>query len=201
MQEHDDTRRRATAVRPGRLRAMSAPRHVRSRTRLVALVALLAIPIAAMMSMRAELLQWQVAWYLPAHTTMEVFAVVVAMLIFSTGWHSVDNRVPVRVALLSPAALAVGLFDLAHLMWVPGMPGLDGPGTSLRGIEFWLLARSFGALALLAAALAPAGFKSRRLHRASVVLALVLVATGYCLVLFAPGLLPPTYLPGQGVTN
>src|SRR5438094_9075184 len=117
---------------------------------------------------------------------MEVFAVVVAMLIFSTGWHSVDGRVPVRVALLSPAALAVGLFDLAHLLWVPGMPGLDGSRTSLRGIEFWLLARAIGALALLAAAIAPPGIAGKRLHRAGVALALALVAIGYCAALFAP---------------
>jgi len=180
---------------------MSAPlRHARSRARLTALVVLLAVAMVAMVLVRAELLQWHLHWYLPAHTTMEIVAVVVAMLIFTTGWHSVDGRVPVRVALLSPAALAVGLFDLAHLMWVPGMPGLDGADPSLRGIEFWLLARSAGALALLAAAVAPAGNTGRRVHRAGVALALAVTGVGYAVVLFAPHLLPSTYVAGTGVT-
>jgi diguanylate cyclase (GGDEF)-like protein/PAS domain S-box-containing protein len=181
---------------------MSAPlRHLRTRARLRVLVALLAIGMLVMVTLRGELLLWHLRWYLPVHTTMEIFSVVVAMLIFSTGWHSVDGRVQVRVALLSPAALAVGLFDLAHLMWVPGMPGLDGSRTSLRGIEFWLFARSIGALALLAAAIAPPGIAGKRLHRGGVALALAFVAAGYALVLFAPGLLPATYKPGVGITG
>jgi diguanylate cyclase (GGDEF)-like protein len=175
-------------------------RHHRSRARLAALVSLLGFVMVLLASLRGQLLQWHLGWYLSAHTAMEVFAVVVAMLIFSTGWHSVDGRVPARVALLSPAALAVGLFDLGHLMWVPGMPGLDGDSTSLRGIEFWLLARSTGALALLLAAVAPAGMGGKRVHRAGVALALALVALGTSVVLFEPELLRSTYKPGAGVT-
>ena len=75
---------------------MKTPRHLRSKSRLATLVIVLAVLMVAMAVLRTELLQWHARWYLPAHTTMEVFAVVVAMLIFSTGWHSVDGRVPVR---------------------------------------------------------------------------------------------------------
>jgi diguanylate cyclase (GGDEF)-like protein/PAS domain S-box-containing protein len=176
--------------------------NARTFIRLAYLVAVLALLMGAMMTVRAELMLWHARWYLPTHTAMEVFAVVVAALIFSTGWHSVDGRVPVRVAFLSPALLIVCLFDLAHLMFVPGMPGLDGDLSSLRGIEFWLLARSVGALALLAAALAPtAGVHGKRVHRVGVVLALALVLGGYWLVLFHPDLLPATYVPGHGATD
>jgi diguanylate cyclase (GGDEF)-like protein len=177
-------------------------RNIKASTRLAYLVAVLGLLMGAMLLGRSELLLWHVRWYLPTHTTMEVLAVVVAALIFSTGWHSVDGRMPLRVTLLSPAMLVVCLFDLAHLMWVPGMPGLDNNLTSVRGVEFWLLARSVGALALLAAAVAPVDrISGKRMHRSGVALALALIVGGCWLVLFHPEKLPATFVPGQGATS
>jgi diguanylate cyclase (GGDEF)-like protein len=168
---------------------------------LLVLVLLLAIATAWLASGHAAFLPWQARWFLPAHAAMEVFSVGMAMLISSTGWHGNGKRIPVRVALLSPAALAVGLLDFGHLMSVRGMPGLAGPASMGRGIEFWLAARAVSALVLLAAALAPRErMVGRRAHVLALLAALGLTAVLYWLALAQPNLMPVAYLPGQGLT-
>lgn len=169
-------------------------------------VALLLVLLAGLMGWLAlghgAELPWQRRFYLPAHTFMEVLSVVVAAMVFSTGWHSFDGRTPRGVALLSPAFLAVGLLDFGHLMSVPGMPGLDGPGTVEKGIAFWLPARGIAALALLAAALAPEPARAGRgTRRVLLVLSLAAGALGYWLALLRPDLLPATFVPGRGLTE
>ena len=114
--------------------------------RLVLLAMLLAAFMAWLLLGGAGPVPWNTRWYVLVHTTLEVFSVVVTMLAFSTGWHGIGSRVPVRVALLAPAALAIGLFDVGHLMLVRGMPGMNGPAVVAGGTAFSLLSRMVGAL-------------------------------------------------------
>jgi len=168
---------------------------------LAALAALLAACMAWLVLGGAALLPWDPRWYVLVHTALEISSVVVTMLAFSTGWHGIGREVPVRVALLAPAALAIGLFDVGHLMLVRGMPGLNGPEAMAGGIAFSLLSRMVGALALFAAALAPRErMVGRRAHALALLCALVLTAAGFWLVLDAPHLLPQTRVPGRGAT-
>jgi len=174
-------------------------RHARkmpSTVRLSVLTALLAVFMGWLVLGHAALLPWDPRWYLTAHTAMEVFSVIVAMLVFSTGWHGIGRDMPIRVALLSPTALAVGLLDFGHLMCVAGMPGSAG-----WGIEFWLLARAVSAAALLVAAFAPRERTvGRRVRGWAVLAALALAALGYWLAVADPLTLPATYVPGRGLT-
>jgi len=174
-------------------------RHARkmpSTVRLSVLTALLAVFMGWLVLGHAALLPWDPRWYLTAHTAMEVFSVIVAMLVFSTGWHGIGRDMPIRVALLSPTALAVGLLDFGHLMSVAGMPGSAG-----WGIEFWLLARAVSAAALLVAAFAPRERTvGRRVRGWAVLAALALAALGYWLAVADPLTLPATYVPGRGLT-
>ena len=143
----------------------------------------------------------QPRWYVLLHTTLEVFSVVVTMLAFSTGWHGIGERVPLRVALLAPAALAIGLLDVGHLMLVRGMPGLSGPAVVAGGTAFSLLARGCAALALLAAALAPRErMVGKRTHALCLAAALGVTAAGFWLALEVPHALPRMRVPGQGAT-
>jgi diguanylate cyclase (GGDEF)-like protein len=176
-------------------------RKIPSTVRLSILTALLALFMAWLALGNAAQLPWDPRWYLAAHTTMEVFSVVIAMLVFSTGWHGIGRDVPIRVALLSPAALAIGLLDIGHLLTVPGMPLLDGPVTVARGIDFWLLARAIGAAALLVAAFAPRERTvSRRMRGWALLASLCIVALGFWQAVANPLVLPPTFVPGQGLT-
>jgi len=175
--------------------------HIPSTVRLSILTALLAIFMAWLALGHAALLPWDSRWYLSVHTAMEVFSVVVAMLVFSTGWHGIGRDMPVRVALLAPTSLAVGLLDIGHLMSVQGMPGLAGPGNAVQGIEFGLLARGLCSAALLGAAFAP---RERTVGRGvrgwAVAAALGIAACGYRLVLATAHVLPVSYVAGKGLT-
>jgi diguanylate cyclase (GGDEF)-like protein len=176
-------------------------RGVPAGSRLALAVAVLAACTAWLALGGAAALSWQPRWYLSLHMTVEVFSVVVALLAFTTGWHGISRRIPVRVALLAPAALAVGLLDLAHLMTVQGMPGIGGPGNVTTGIAFWLAARTLGALALLGAALAPRERTvGRAVHRAALLAALAFVLLASWQALAAPFPLPATWIPGSGLT-
>jgi len=62
--------------------------------------------------------------FLVAHSVMEIFAIVVALMVFfiTYGEHDVD-RSP-RSVILGYAALATGLFDMLHMLAYIGMPDL-----------------------------------------------------------------------------
>ena len=171
-----------------------------STVRLSILTALLAVFMAWLALGHAALLPWDSRWYLTAHTAMEVFSVVVALLVFSTGWHGIGRDMPIRVALLSPAALAIGLLDIGHLLTVPGMPGLAGPFPVARGIDFWLLARAVGAVALLGAAFAPRErIVGPRVRKWALLAALGIVVLGYWQAVSDPLKLPPAFVQGKGL--
>jgi diguanylate cyclase (GGDEF)-like protein len=173
-----------------------------STVRLALLTALLAAFMGWLALGHAALLPWDPRWYLTAHTAMEVFSVVVAMLVFSTGWHGIGRDMPIRVALLSPVSLVVAVLDVGHLMSVHGMPGVAGPGSVGYGIEFWLLARAVSACALLVAAFAPRErVVGRRVRGWALMAALALIVLGFWLAVANPLALPPTYVPGQGLTR
>ncbi|MBW8897259.1 MAG: EAL domain-containing protein [Massilia sp.] len=173
-----------------------------STVRLSVLTALLAVFMAWLALGHGALLPWDPRWYLTAHTSMEVFSVVIAMLVFSTGWHGIGRDVPIRVALLSPAALAVGLLDIGHLLTVPGMPGLAGPVTVARAIDFWLLARGVSAAALLFAAFAPRERTvGRRVRNRLLLAALGIVVLGFWEAVTDPFKLPAAFVPGHGLSR
>jgi diguanylate cyclase (GGDEF)-like protein len=168
--------------------------------RLAMLVACMAA-LMAWLALGGSSALWQPRWYVLAHTVLEMASVVVTMLAFSTGWHGIGKRVPLRVALLAPAALAIGLFDVGHLMLVRGVPGLSGPAVIAGGTAFSLLSRAIGVLVLLAAALAPRErMVGKGTHALWLALALCTAATGFWLALDVPHALPPMRVPGQGAT-
>jgi len=179
--------------------AWRTARHVFGPGRLALLVVVLALVMAWLALGHNSALPWQSRWYLPVHSTMEMFSVVVAMLVFSTGWHGTGRRVPLRVALLSPAALAVGLLDFCHLMSMPGMPGFGAPGTAALAMGFSVVSRLLCALALLAAALAPRSLTvERRVHALAVLAAAGLAAVGVWLALLMADLLGASYVTDAG---
>lgn len=118
---------------------------------------------SALLLLAVPLLVWQAvpdnravvapALYLPFHNLVEVFAVVVAAMVFVTGWHVHDERRPTASVMLACAFLAVALLDFAHFMSIPGMPDFITPNHPHKATLFWLAARYAAAGALLAFAL------------------------------------------------
>jgi hypothetical protein len=98
--------------------------------------------------------------YLPLHSFMETFAIVVAVLVFGIGWNAYSVERPINIVLLSCAFLAVGLLDFAHMLSYAGMPDFVTISGPQKAIDFWLAARFLAAVALLSAALLPCLFPS-----------------------------------------
>jgi len=139
--------------------------------------------------------------FLLFHTLIEVFAVVVAMLIFVTGYRAILSIRKNAVVLLGIMFLGVGLLDFLHLMSYEGMPDAISPNTPHKSIFFWLAARLLGAGALLLYVWLPAVAEvSNRLKRLAVALMLGAVALLAAIGLWWPQQVPALFVPGVGLT-
>ncbi len=164
------------------------------------LIALLVALLAA-----AGLLQPQYQFnqgvYVPLHTAMHVFSLVISWLVFAIGWNTHDPERAGSVTLLACGFLGVALLDFGHALSYAGMPDLVTPASPGKSITFSLVSRLFAALALLALAVIPRRPlrvpSSRYVYLAST---LALVALVYWVVLLHPGVLPRTFDPGSGLT-
>jgi diguanylate cyclase (GGDEF)-like protein/PAS domain S-box-containing protein len=135
------------------------------------------------------------------HTAVETFAVVVAMLIFITGYRAILSSRKGAVVLLGVAFLGVGLFDFLHAMSYAGMPDAVTANSSQKSIFFWLAARMLAASALLAYALLPAiPDVTPLIKRLALALMLAVVAILGCVGLLRPDNVPALFIPGQGLT-
>ncbi len=136
-----------------------------------------------------------------AHTAMEVFAVVVAMLVFVTGYRAIFSLRQGAVVLLGIAFLGVGLLDFLHTLSYVGMPDAVTPNTPHKSIFFWLAARMLAAGALLAYAMLPTVVAVTPLKkRLGVALTLVIVTMLGCLGIGWPEQVPALFVKGQGLT-
>ncbi len=136
------------------------------------------------------------------HSAVEIFAVVVAMLIFVTGYRAMLSDRKGAVVLLGVAFLGVGLFDFLHTMSYVGMPDAISANSPHKSILFWLAGRILAASALLAYAMLPAvsEVSSASKRRALVLMLLVVAGIGW-LGLCWPTSVPAFFVPGQGLTG
>ncbi len=91
--------------------------------------------------------------YLPLHTMMETFSVVVSCMVFGIIWNTYDAYRARNIVVMGAAFLSAALLDFAHLLSYQGMPTYVTPSSPQKAIVFWLAARMVVALALLFAAL------------------------------------------------
>jgi diguanylate cyclase (GGDEF)-like protein len=93
--------------------------------------------------------------FLALHSMMETFAIVVAALIFFTGFGAHETQRSLRALVLGYAFLVVALFDMFHFLSYIGMPDLLSANSPHKAIVFWLLGRVAAAVGLLAYILIP----------------------------------------------
>lgn len=174
--------------------ALGAGRAALLAALIVVLVAAKALPVPHHFEIPAA--------YLPLHTALGIFAIVVSMLVFAAGWNASSRHSAGNIVLIACAFLAVGLLDIAHTLSYPGMPDFVTPNSPGKAIHFWLAARSVAGCALLAVAyLSWRPFSSSRTRGWMLVIALGATALVYWLALFHPDTLPLTFVPGQGPTT
>ena len=135
------------------------------------------------------------------HTAVEMFAVVVAMLVFVTGYRAILSTRKGAVVLLGVTFLGVGLLDFLHAMAYAGMPDFVTANSPQKSIYFWLAARLLAAGALLLYVLLPVVSEVTTLKK-RLALALVLVAVGVLAYvgLFWTDSVPALFVQGQGLT-
>ncbi|MDD2880130.1 MAG: EAL domain-containing protein [Rhodoferax sp.] len=109
----------------------------------------LAVPLLWWVSHSVQPAELNSNGFLFFHTAVEVFAIVVAMLIFFTGYRAILSIRKNAVVLLGILFLGVGVLDFLHLMSYAGMPDAISPNSPHKSIFFWLAARLLGAGALL----------------------------------------------------
>jgi signal transduction histidine kinase len=146
-------------------------------------------------------IQFSAATYLPLHTAMEVFSIVVAWLVFAVGWNTHDEERAGTTSWLACGFLAVALLDFGHTLSYSGMPNFVTPASAEKAIHFSFAARAVAAFALLGLALLP----WRRLRRRAlryVYLGATLLGVWllHWVFLFRPDWVPRTFVPGTGLT-
>ncbi|MFZ3161471.1 MAG: MASE3 domain-containing protein, partial [Rhodoferax sp.] len=140
--------------------------------------------------------------FLLLHTLAELFAVVVAMLIFVTGYRAILSTRKGAVVLLGLAFLGVGLLDLLHTLAYAGMPDLLTANSPQKSIYFWLAARLLAASALLTYVLVRSVPEvSHQGKRLALALVLAVVGGLAYVGLARPELVPTLFIPGQGLTS
>jgi signal transduction histidine kinase len=139
--------------------------------------------------------------FVPLHTAMHAFSLVVSWLVFAIGWNTRDPLRAGSITLLACGFLGVALIDFGHALSYSGMPDLVTPASTEKSIDFSLVSRLLAALSLLAIALRPRRplpFPARRYQYLAAVLSIVGLV--YWVVLFHPEVLPRTFVSGTGLT-
>lgn len=167
-------------------------------------VGLLALSLPLFLWQAGPVNQWAVsqADFLAVHSLMEVFAVVVAALIFFTGHGVQQAERSTRTMALGCAFLAVAMFDVLHFLSSPGMSDMLSPNTQHKSLVFALAARIAGGIGLLAYVLLPETQAARSGVRRYAWIAVMLpLAALALLVLRTPDIVPAMYLEGIGLTR
>jgi diguanylate cyclase (GGDEF)-like protein/PAS domain S-box-containing protein len=161
----------------------------------------LAIPLLWWMSHPARQIVIEPMTFVFWHSVLELFAVVVAMLVFVTGYRAILSARKGAVVLLGVAFFGVGWLDFLHTMSYVGMPDAMTANTPHKSIFFWLAARTLAAAALLVYAGLPTVPDITTLKK-RLVLALMLSVVGLLgyVGLRWPDRVPALFVPGQGLT-
>ncbi len=157
----------------------------------------LSIPLLWWVSQAARLLPLDATQFVFWHSAVELFAVVVAMLVFITGYRAILSARKGAVVLLGIGFLGVALFDSLHMMSYVGMPDAISHNSPQKSTFFWLAARLLAAVTLLVYALLPPLPRVGALRRR---LALTLMVSCVVLVGYA-GLSRPEQLPSFFVSG
>jgi len=139
--------------------------------------------------------------FLAVHSMMEIFAIIVASLVFFTSNGAQENVRSLRSVVLGATFLAVALFDTLHFLSYAGMPDLVSPNSTHKSILFWLLGRFTAGMGLLAYVLIPeAPAMSASVRRGVLAGVMLGVVTLAYVFLMSPQSVPATFVAGHGLT-
>lgn len=177
------------------------PSHRPAMRNIVIVIALLLLAMLVTVAIPPLEAARGIAHYLPLHTLLEVLAIVVAVMVFAVAWHAYTKKLSPSIVLLGVMFFGVGLLDFSHMLSYPGMPDYVTMSGTEKAINFWLMARTLAAAALLVVAVLPwrSPVSPLKLFMMIAVMMLVL-ALSHWLIFWHDELLPHTFISGQGLT-
>lgn len=170
--------------------------------RWLAAAAAVVAPLAILLIWPSPLPTLPAALYVAVHSMVEIAVVVICIATFAVQWYATGSgATDSRARVVGAAFLAVGVLEGLHLLAFPGMSAFISPGSTGRGIWYWLAARSWTVAALLAAAWVRPDGRQPVLRRGT----LVWINLGAVAVLMAVELSFPAaghafFIEGKGLT-
>ena len=197
----DDWRDRRSGIKPLRFRMASPSILAMRRFRFHLQISAVALALLLAVAFFPPTFQFGAGVYLPFHTGMEVFSIIVAWMVFAISWNTNDEKRAGTTSLLGCAFLAVAMIDFGHVLSFAGMPDLVTPASPEKAINFSLAARFVAALAMLGIAFLrwrPLALPIvKQIYLALTILIVVVV---YWIGLYRAEWLPQTFRPGHGLT-
>ncbi|WKJ92477.1 EAL domain-containing protein [Methylomonas montana] len=137
---------------------------------------------------------------LAVHNLMEGVSIVISALVFAVGWSVYHKENSANFMILACCFLGVAILDFMHTLSFEGMPAFITESDSEKAIAFWLTARLFAAVGLLAGLLSPA-WRLIAMTRWLILSAVLLASAAICwLVFYHQAWLPHTFDPNDGLT-
>jgi signal transduction histidine kinase len=144
------------------------------------------------------------AFYLPFHFGTELLIVAIGFATFAVQWYAAGEGSfrEARARFVGAALAGVAALEALHLLVFPGMPGFFGPSSTDRGIVFWLAARWWTVVTLVAALAVRPGDDRRILRRGPLLtMSLAAVAAIACLEAVLARRPPVFFVEGRGLTG
>ncbi|CCD00176.1 membrane protein of unknown function (plasmid) [Azospirillum baldaniorum] len=133
--------------------------------------------------------------YLLFHLCAELFAVAVAMTIFTIAWNTRDTNQSPFLAFVGLSMPGIALLDLLHAIAFPGMNVIGEAGAN-QSTQLWIAARGLQAAVFLAAPL----LTEKRLRTGDVLLIQAAVVACTLLSIFTFDIMPDSFVPDVGLT-
>lgn len=141
--------------------------------------------------------------YASWHAIMEISSILVSFSVFVVTYYTYDQSRLLRPITIGNIFLFMGIVDLFHTLSYEGMPAfLTEIGCCAnRATTFWVAARLFGSLGLMITSFLDKRKKSRANKLAFLIPTIALSFAIMIIVIYYPGLLPPMYKTGTGLTD
>lgn len=140
-------------------------------------------------------------YFLPFHTLMELFGVIISLGIFLISWHAYPQHPDARSLFLGSSLFAVGLLGLFHSLSYPGMPDFLTSSSTTKAISFWIIMKMSFALAFFFSASIKPSFRSGWFKPTLLLIAASLFAfISLAVVTYFPQYMPSWYIEGKGLT-
>ncbi len=138
--------------------------------------------------------------YVSFHMLLEFFSISISLVIVLYSWKALERNPSAKMLLLLFIFTTVGMVDLLHTMTFKGMPYFLTKSSVAKATCFWIFARMFQAVLMLAVVLMPDKLVKRDLRKLVLTGAIMLGLAIMAIVFTFEKSLPVLVIEGQGTT-